>query len=117
MPLPHYLLLPIAFPVGVLGEILARTLTAAVRVVVGVFALGTMVSILALFLTTPDRPPRSLSPRFRASEAPHGHAIGRGGALPVIDAKDSATEALVARAVTMTKPRSGSAWPSWGFGG
>jgi hypothetical protein len=42
---------PIAFLVGVVGEILARALAAAVRVVIGVFALGAIFGLLALFLT------------------------------------------------------------------
>jgi hypothetical protein len=42
---------PIAFLVGVVGEILARALATAVRVVIGVFALGAVVALLALFLT------------------------------------------------------------------
>jgi hypothetical protein len=55
MPAVYYLLLPIvvpiAFLVGVVGEILARALATAVRVVIGVFALGAVVALLALFLT------------------------------------------------------------------
>ena len=42
---------PIAFIVVIVGEILARAIAGAVRVVVGVFASGAMIGLLALFLS------------------------------------------------------------------
>ena len=45
------LLAPVAFLLRIVGEILARALSCALSVVVGVFALGAMVALLALFLT------------------------------------------------------------------
>ena len=55
MPAWYYvlraLLAPIAFLFKIVGEILARALSCALSVVIGVFALGAMVGLLALFLT------------------------------------------------------------------
>jgi len=42
---------PLVLVVGMVAEILGRALTVAVRVVVGVFALGAVVALLDLFLT------------------------------------------------------------------
>jgi hypothetical protein len=52
MPAWYYVLLaPVAFLLKIVGEILARALSCALSVVIGVFALGAMVGLLALFLT------------------------------------------------------------------
>ena len=42
---------PLVLVVGMVAEILGRALTVAVRVVVGVFALGAVVALLDVFLT------------------------------------------------------------------
>ena len=42
---------PLVLVVGMVAEILGRALAIAVRVVVGVFALGAVVALLDLFLT------------------------------------------------------------------
>ena len=42
---------PLVLVVGMLTEILSRALAGAVRVVVGVFALGALLALLDLFLT------------------------------------------------------------------
>jgi len=42
---------PLVLVVGMVAEILGRALTVAIRVVVGVFALGAVVALLDLFLT------------------------------------------------------------------
>ena len=42
---------PLVLVVGMVAEILGRALAVAVRVVVGVFALGAVVALLDLFLT------------------------------------------------------------------
>ena len=55
MPAWYYvlraLLAPVAFVLKIVGEILARALSCALSVVIGVFALGAVVALLALFLT------------------------------------------------------------------
>ena len=55
MPTWYYvlraLLAPVAFLLRIVGEILARALSCALSVVIGVFALGAVVALLALFLT------------------------------------------------------------------
>jgi hypothetical protein len=42
---------PLVLVVGMLTEILGRALAAAVRIVIGVFALGALLALLDLFLT------------------------------------------------------------------
>ena len=55
MPTWYYvlraILAPVAFLLKIVGEILARALSCALSVVIGVFALGAVVALLALFLT------------------------------------------------------------------